>query len=204
MVGMADVPTLVGPAVRLEPLAERHVPDLAAAATEDRASYAFTSVPDAAGMASYVRELLDDPTALPFAQVRVAGGRAVGATRYLNPRYAGGATPYAVEIGGTWLAASAQGTGLNKAAKLLLLTHAFETWRVRRVDLLTDARNARSRAAIASLGAAFEGVLRSWQPSRVPGEEGLLRDSALFSIVAAEWPAVRDRLTVHLGRSGIG
>jgi N-acetyltransferase len=202
MGGMQDVPELVGPLVRLEPLAERHIPDLASAAAEDRSSYAFTSVPDAAGMPGYVRDLLDDPGAVPFAQVRVADGRAVGATRYLNRRYAGGPTPYAVEVGGTWLAASAQGTGLNKAAKLLLLTHAFQSWAVARVDLLTDARNARSRAAIASLGATFEGVLRSWQPSRVPGEDGLLRDSALFSIIASQWPAVRDRLTVHLGRSG--
>jgi RimJ/RimL family protein N-acetyltransferase len=201
---MADVPALVGPVVRLEPLAERHIPDLVAAAGEDRSSYAFTSVPDRAGMPGYVRELLDDPSAVPFAQVRVADGRAVGGTRYHNLRYAGGAAPYAVEIGGTWLAGSAQGTGLNKAAKLLLLTHAFETWAVARVDLLTDARNARSRAAIASLGATFEGVLRSWQPSRAPGEDDLLRDSALFSIVAAEWPAVRDRLTVHVRRSATG
>jgi N-acetyltransferase len=198
MGGMTDIPTLVGPHVRLEPVAERHVPDLVAAASEDRASYAFTTVPDAAGMAGYVRAILADPTTLGFAQVRAAGGRAVGVTRFHHLRCLDGTTPYAVEIGGTWLAASAQGTGLNKAAKLLLLTHAFETWGVRRVEMLTDARNARSRAAIASLGAVFEGVLRSWQPSRAPGEEGLTRDTAIFSIVAAEWPAVRDRLAVHL------
>jgi RimJ/RimL family protein N-acetyltransferase len=108
--------------------------------------------------------------------------------------------PYAVEIGGTWLAASAQGTGINVDAKLLLLTHAFEHWQVGRVDLKTDARNERSRNAIARIGATFEGVLRSWQPSLVAGEEGRLRDTAMFSIVAGEWPAVRARLDQRLAR----
>ena len=90
--------------------------------------------------------------------------------------------------------APAQRRGFNREAKLLLLTHAFEQWRVGRVDLKTDARNARSRAAIGGIGARLEGVLRSWQPSLVAGEEGRLRDSAIYSIVADEWPGVRHRL----------
>jgi RimJ/RimL family protein N-acetyltransferase len=105
------------------------------------------------------------------------------------------ATPYAVEIGGTWLATSAQRSGINTEAKLLLLDYAFETWHVGRVDLKTDARNDRSRNAILRIGASFEGVLRHWQPSLVEGEEGTLRDSAMFSIVDSEWPSVRERLT---------
>jgi RimJ/RimL family protein N-acetyltransferase len=109
-------------------------------------------------------------------------------------------SPYAVEIGGTWLAASAQRTGINAEAKLLLLRHAFEVWRVGRVDLKTDARNERSRAAIQGIGAVPEGVLRNWQPSLVPGEEHELRDSALFSIVDADWPAVEQHLEAILAR----
>jgi len=96
-----------------------------------------------------------------------------------------------IEVGFTWLAAAAQGTGINAEAKLLLFTHAFEVWNVARVDLKTDARNNRSRAAIASVGARFEGVLRNRSRSWAPGEDGLLRDSAMFSIVSDEWPEVK-------------
>jgi RimJ/RimL family protein N-acetyltransferase len=99
-----------------------------------------------------------------------------------------------VEIGGTFLAASAQRTGINTEAKLLLLEHAFDVLGVGRVDLKTDARNDRSRNAMLRIGATFEGVLRNWQPSLVPGEEGLLRDSALYSITDREWPEVREHL----------
>ena len=74
-----------------------------------------------------------------------------------------------------------------------MLTHAFETWGVQRVDLKTDARNARSRAAIERIGGRLDGVMRAWQPSLVPGEEGRARDSALYSIVPAEWPDVQAR-----------
>ncbi len=96
-----------------------------------------------------------------------------------------------MEIGGTWLAASAQRTGINVEAKLLLLAHAFDEWGTARVDLKTDARNAKARAAIEGLGARLDGVLRSWQPSQAPGEADRLRDSAMYSILAAEWPAAR-------------
>jgi RimJ/RimL family protein N-acetyltransferase len=153
---------------------------------------------------AYVRSTLDQHAAgetVPFAQVRVSDDRAVGVTRFLTFRF--GATrsePCAVEIGGTWLGPAAQGTGINAEAKLLLLTHAFEEWHVGRVDLKTDARNERSRAAIAAIGATFEGVLRGWQPSHVVGEEGRLRDTAMYSIVESEWPAVRDALTARVGR----
>jgi RimJ/RimL family protein N-acetyltransferase len=106
--------------------------------------------------------------------------------------------PYAVEIGGTWLAASAQRTGVNVEAKLLLLDQAFERWRVGRVDFKTDARNLRSRTAILALGARFEGVLANWQPSQAPGEEAALRDSALYAILATDWPDVRGALVARL------
>lgn len=100
----------------------------------------------------------------------------------------------AIEVGFTWLARSAQGTGLNPEAKLLLFRHAFETWGVARVDLKTDARNSRSRAAIEAVGARFEGVLRNSSRSWVPGEDGRLRDTAIFSIIDTEWPDCRSRL----------
>jgi RimJ/RimL family protein N-acetyltransferase len=199
-----SVPVLTGERVRLEPLERLHVDGLVAAATESRDTYGFTLVPDGRdAMQEYVDVLLaarDSGEWIPFCQVSVDGDRPVGMTNFLALRYADGPVPYAVEIGGTWLAASAQGTGINVDAKLLLLTHAFEHWQVGRVDLKTDARNERSRNAIARIGATFEGVLRSWQPSLVAGEEGRLRDTAMFSIVAGEWPAVRARLDQRLAR----
>lgn len=106
----------------------------------------------------------------------------------------------AVEIGSTWLAASYQGSGINPETKLLLFRHAFEQWGVVRVDLKTDARNMRSRAAIEMLGARFEGVLRNWSQSWAAGEDGQLRDSAMFSVIAPEWPECRRRLEQRLAR----
>jgi RimJ/RimL family protein N-acetyltransferase len=197
-------PRLVGRGVRLEPLGEEHVDGLAAAAGEDRATYGYTTVPHGRdAMLEAVRVLVAARAAgedLPFAQVRLADERIVGATRFLSPRRRPGEPrPYAVEIGGTWLAASVQRSGINTEAKLLLLAHAFESWRVERVEFRTDARNGRSRAAILGLGASFEGILRSWQPSQVAGEEDLLRHTAVYSIVAPEWTSVRRALAERLG-----
>jgi RimJ/RimL family protein N-acetyltransferase len=193
---------MMGRIVRLEPLAVRHVDGLVAASSEDRSTYGFTPVPDGRDeVQAHVASLLADRDAgevVPFAQVRVSDGVVVGCTRYMTLRYRVDASmPYAVEIGGTWLAASAQRSGINRDAKLLLLSHAFDVWGVGRVDLKTDARNERSRAAMAALGATFEGVFRQWQPSLVPGEETRLRDSAFFSIIASEWPAVRDGIPLR-------
>ncbi len=203
--GTFSIPVLQGDVVRLEPLSLAHVDGLVAAASEDRVHYTFTIVPTTHDdTEKHVRDLLDqwerDET-VPFAQVSLADGRIVGATRYLTIRssYPGDA-PFAVEIGGTWLAASAQRTAINTEAKRLLFDYAFSTWGVARVDLKTDARNERSRRAIARLGATFEGVLRSWQPSLVRGEESLFRDSAMFSVTSAEWPDVRMNLDALLGR----
>lgn len=194
------VPCLTGRLVRLEPLGPAHIADLVVAATADRSTFGFTSVPATRQaleeQVQALQELQGDGEVVPFAQVRAADGRAVGMTRYLSIRRvdSAAAAPYAVEIGGTWLAADAQGSGMNREAKLLLLTHAFEQWEVGRVDFKTDARNERSRRAIAALGATFEGVLRNWQPSHVVGEEGRLRDSAIYAVTAEDWPDVRERL----------
>jgi RimJ/RimL family protein N-acetyltransferase len=197
---------LGGRLVRLEPLAEAHVAQLADAAAESRASYGYTFVPEGReAMEVYVRELLaleSRDEELPFAQIRLADGRVVGLTRFLTlRRRPDEQLPYAVEIGGTWLSGSAQRSGINVEAKRLLLEHAFERWRVGRVDLKTDARNTRSRTAILALGARFEGVLRHWQPSLVPGEEELLRDTAIYSLLPDDWPAVRELLSTRLARA---
>jgi len=193
------IPTLAGPYVRLEPLALEHIDALVIAANEDRSSYFYTNVLENVDEATqYVDVMLTmwkSGEVVPFVQVDVARDRVVGVTRIMTIRRLNdSSTPYAVEIGGTWLGASTQRTGINTNAKLLLLEHAFTTLGVGRVDLKTDARNERSRAAIVRIGATFEGVLRHWQPSMVPGEEGRLRDSAIFSILDAEWPDVRERL----------
>ncbi|MFE2211529.1 GNAT family N-acetyltransferase [Streptomyces canus] len=191
-------PVLEGTLVRLEPLEHRHAADLAEAAEEQRGTYAFTWVPRADEVGDYVDAQLERASTgrlAPYAQVSLATGRAVGATSYWEPRcWLSDDRLDAVEVGFTWLAGSAQGTGINAEAKLLLFRHAFEEWDVSRVDLKTDARNARSRAAIESVGARFEGVLRNWSRSWAPGEDGRLRDSAIFSITAQEWPGCRKRL----------
>lgn len=195
-------PVLDGTLVRLEPLAHRHAVDLAVAAEENRDSYAFTWVPRAAEVGEYVdaqHARAASGLLAPYAQVVKATGRAVGATAFWEPRcWRDEGRLDAVEIGFTWLAASAQGTGVNVESKLLLFRHAFEVWEVQRVDLKTDARNLRSRAAIEAVGARFEGVLRNWSRSWAPGEEGRLRDSAIFSIVADEWPERRAALERRL------
>jgi len=201
---LADI-TLTGSVVRLEPLGDTHLDGLVAAAVEDRATFGYTQVPDrAVAMRAHVEDLVrlrGRGTDVPFATVSAVDGRVLGATRFLWLRhYFDRPEPDAAEIGGTWLAASAQRTGANTEAKLLMLTHAFETWRVQRIDLKTDARNARSRAAIERIGGRLEGIVRNWQPSLVPGEEGRPRDSALYSIIPAEWPEVKARLTERLAR----
>ncbi|MEU8978499.1 GNAT family protein [Streptomyces sp. NPDC048309] len=196
-------PVLEGALVRLEPLDRRHAADLAVAAEEDRGSYEFTWVPRADEVGAYIDAQLARAATgrlAPYAQVSLASGRAVGATSYWEPRFWRTDDRLdAIEAGFTWLARSAQGTGVNAEAKLLLFQHAFEEWGVARVDLKTDARNRRSRAAIERTGARFEGVLRNWSRSWAPGEDGRLRDSAIYSITAAEWPECRKRLEERVG-----
>jgi RimJ/RimL family protein N-acetyltransferase len=214
--GAAAAATAVGPVtlegriVRLEPLALEHVRPLVEAAGRSRATYAFTWVPEGeAEMRRYVEAALAEQAAgraVPFATVERAGGRVVGSTRLFNiefwawpegnPNQRGGRLPDVAEIGWTWLAADAQRTAVNTEAKLLMLAHAFDVWRVHRVSLMTDARNERSRQAILRIGARFDGVLRGARPA----SDGAIRDTAAFSILDEEWPAVRQRLEARLGR----
>ena len=193
---------LSGDVVRLEPLTPGHVPGLRRAA-EGAGPNAFAAVPTPDEVEDYVARSLarrDAGAYAPFAQIEAATGRVVGHTAYLTPRWMNGGRLFAVEIGSTWLAPAARGTAVNPAAKLLLMTQAFESWGVDRVDIKTDARNEAARAAIAATGATFEAVLRAWQPSLAPGEEGLVRDTAMFSVTPPEWPRVRARLKERIER----
>lgn len=208
--------TLTGRLVRLEPMREDHLEPLLAAATEDRASFGYTYVPkDRSAVCRYLdvaREDLLAHVAVPFVTVELGTGRIVGSTRFRELEYwnAGvwpprhghvnaSGLPDAAEIGSTWLSPRAQRTGVNVEAKLLMLTHAFESWQVHRVSFKADTRNARSQAAILALGATFEGVRRA----HFPAAEGGVRDSVLFSILSSEWQATKDRLTARLARYGV-
>jgi RimJ/RimL family protein N-acetyltransferase len=194
---------LQGSVVRLDPLAPSDLEGLVEAALEDRSSYGYTMVPATPGeMPDYVASALEDERtgwALPFAIRLRHSGRIVGSTRFLDLAYwadgvEGQTIPSVAEIGSTWMAASAQRTAANTECKLLLLTHAFETWQVARVTLKTDARNERSRRAIERIGATFEGIRRA----HVPATGGTVRDSAYYSILCDEWPGVRDALVHRL------
>lgn len=202
--GVVETPTLGGRLCRLEPLRPEHAPALLAAASEDPSLYRWTWVPDSVEAAeAYIAEC-STPPFFGFATFRQSDGRLVGSTRYLaefwdwpagHPEHGRG-TPDVVEIGWTWLAASAVRSGINTEAKLMQLRHAFEVWRVHAVRLKTDRRNDRSRAAIARLGAQFDGVVRAARPAA----DGTVRDTAYFSITAPEWPQVERRLEGLLAR----
>jgi N-acetyltransferase len=201
-------PVLEGSHVRLEPLAPAHVAGLAAAAAGDPALYVWSYIPQGlAETTQYVQDALSARaagTAFPFATLRRADGVVIGSSRFFDiERWqwpaghpeARRALPDGCEIGYTWLAADAVRTAANTEAKLLMLTHAFEAWGVKRVCFHTDARNQRSRAALERIGAQFEGVLRAHRLAA----DLTPRDSARYSILAAEWPGVRERLTARLG-----
>jgi N-acetyltransferase len=194
---MPEASVLRGRVVRLVPLSLDHVPALVAAANEGRATYDFTLVPDRTDtMAAYVALALDEQQTgrtVPYATFE--RDRVVGSTRFLDLEYwQSPSVPSVAEIGSTWLAASAQRTGVNTEAKYLMLSHAFETWQVHRVTFKTDARNERSRRAIERIGAQFEGVRRGHRLAT----DGTIRDSAYYSIVASEWPEVKQRLRARL------
>jgi RimJ/RimL family protein N-acetyltransferase len=183
--------TLTGAHVVLEPVAERHFPDLLAAGQDD---LVWLWLPwarpqteaDVAAMIAGERAV----AAYPFAQVDAATGKAVGVTTYrdVDERHR------TLEVGGTWIGRPWWRTALNTEAKLLFLGHAFETLRANRVAIKTDIRNERSQAAIARLGAVREGVLRHQYVRR----DGSLRDTVMYSIVPDEWPAVKARLRARL------
>jgi RimJ/RimL family protein N-acetyltransferase len=195
--------TLSGRHVTLTPLSLEDVPGLVRAASGDRSTYGWSIVPGTIEqMEIMVRRQLadrDQRNAVPFVTRRRETDEIIGMTRFLTLRwYFDREYPDAAEIGGTFVTAAAQRTAVNTEAKLLMMTHAFDVWGVRRLDLKTDERNDRSRRAIERIGGQFEGVLRNWQAAQVEGEEGLTRNSAMYSILPPEWPGVRARLEERL------
>ncbi|HEX3891326.1 MAG TPA: GNAT family protein [Terracidiphilus sp.] len=198
-------PVLQGKHVRLESLELSHAEALVAAVNSalDPSLYRWTQVPRTYAEALHYIEaalaLRDAGTAFPFVTLRNDDGTLIGSTRFFDmqtwswpvssPRH-GRTAPDVCEIGYTWLAQSAIRTAANTESKFLMLCHAFETWGVLRVCLHTDVRNLRSQVAIARIGGVKEGVLRAHRMAA----DGVARDSARFSIIATEWPGVKERL----------
>jgi RimJ/RimL family protein N-acetyltransferase len=195
--------TLTGRHVVLEPLSPEHHEGLVAAARDGELwKLWYTNVPAPEQMAAEIDRRLalqQQGSMLPFTSRLLdpatgAAGRIIGMTTFIN---IDAATPR-VEIGSTWNAASAHGSGSNPDSKLLLLTHAFETLGCPAVEFRTHWLNHQSREAIARLGAKQDGVLRSHTRS----SDGALRDTVVFSILEHEWPMVRNALEYRLARRG--
>jgi RimJ/RimL family protein N-acetyltransferase len=183
-------PTLTGERVILAPLTVTDAPALAAA-VDDPNAFTWTTVPrDLEQTRAYIETADRTPDRLAFSVTDRRTGGIVGSTSYYDIDPAN----RSLAIGYTWYASSAQGTGINPDAKYLLLSHAFETLDCLRVVWHTDERNARSRAAIAKLGATFEGLLRKHRPAA----DGGWRTTAQYSLTDEDWPAARDRLLTRI------
>lgn len=174
--------------VRLEPLTEDHADALLAAMEPDTFVHMATCPADFTSPAvrAYVRDLLARPDQVAFAVRHRPTDRIIGSTSYMNirPEHRG------LEIGCTWIGSAYRGTGVNTSMKRLMLTHAFETLGAIRVELRTDARNARSRRAIEKIGAEQEALFRR----HMVMADGRYRDSVVYAITDDRWPEVRDRL----------
>jgi N-acetyltransferase len=183
--------TLTGKVVRLEPLSETHIPDLAKVGLDEKIWHymRYGKVETVEQLSAWVGELLELQvlgTDLPFAVLSLAAGNAIGSTRYLNidpPNHS-------LEIGGTWYGLDYQGTQVNTECKYLLLRHAFEKLECVRVWFKTDLRNQRSQRALERLGVVKEGVLRN----HMILPDGYIRDSVVYSILPQEWPQVKAKL----------
>jgi RimJ/RimL family protein N-acetyltransferase len=180
---------LAGRFVRLEPLADSHIAELAEAAGDERI-WGYSVRGDIGDYLKAAQEGLANGRQLPFAVRLIAENRLVGMSRLFDmaPEHR------RLELGYTWYVPEVWGSAVNPEAKRLLLGHAFEAWGARRVEFKIHHANLRSQAAVAKLGAVREGVLRSHMI--LPG--GVRRDSVVFSILDGEWPAVRERLDVRL------
>jgi RimJ/RimL family protein N-acetyltransferase len=187
---------LEGTRVRLEPLRADHLDDLLLVALDPPLwRWTIMGPQDEAGLRRWVEVALANAeagTERPFATIDRSTGRAVGSTRFLSivPEHR------RLEIGWTWIATALQRSGANREAKLLQLTHAFETLGANRVEFKTHARNEPSRTALAGIGATFEGVFRN----HMIMPDGSIRHSAYFSITAEDWPVVKARLSAGLDR----
>ena len=188
--------TLTGRRIRMEPLEERHLEDLARVAADDVVFRWITNKPmDETALRSWydqTRASADAALEVPFATIDLGSERAIGSSRYMTiaPEHR------RLEIGWTWLGTAFQRTGVNREAKLLQLTHAFEALGAERVEFKTHARNVASRTALLGIGATFEGVLR--HHTIMP--DGSNRDSAFYGVIAPEWPPVKARLEALVDR----
>jgi N-acetyltransferase len=188
---------LTGPNVRLAPLDEAHREPLRRAARLDESIWEYFPLSfNGAGddfdpWFDHALERYRADEHFPFAVIRRSDELVLGTTRY----YDMAAIHRRLAIGSTWYVPEARGSPVNAEVRWLTLSHAFEVWRVNRVELITDPRNLASRAAMKLLGAVQEGVIRR----HLVYKDGRVRDSVLFSIIGEEWPAVRDRLVGKLG-----
>ncbi len=189
--------TLEGHGVRLEPLVPEHAEALKLAAADGRLwELWFTAVPEPDGVSAYIETALAGEKAghmLPWAVRDLASGAVVGSTRYHDVM----AAIDRVEIGYTWYAKRCQRTHVNTACKLLLFAHAFESVGCKVVGLRTDNFNFASQRAIERLGAKRDGVIRHHAARR----DGTVRDTFIYSVLAAEWPDVKRHLLLRLARS---
>ncbi|NNE66384.1 MAG: GNAT family N-acetyltransferase [Pyrinomonadaceae bacterium] len=185
-----DPVILEGTDVRLEPLTRGHLPELCDAIRDGELwKLHVTSVPHPENIGKFfeqAEEVYTTGEGLPFATIEKVSGRVVGSTRFMHTDSFHNRT----EIGYTFIGKSLQRTGINTEAKLLMLTHAFESLEMNRVEFLTDYFNSQSRKAIARLGAKQEGILRNHMIMR----SGRIRDSVIFSIIRSEWPGVKEHL----------
>jgi RimJ/RimL family protein N-acetyltransferase len=184
----------------LVPLEMSHLDGLLCAANFSRTTFQFTPVPlDVDAMKAYISTAIDgvkDGSTVPFTILDRKTGRIVGSTRYTNLEYWKWSPnhplkrsleiPDALEVGWTWLSEEFQRTGINTDCKILLLTYAFEALKVHRVTFKTDARNEKSRTNIERIGAKLDGIIRN----HMPAYDGEIRNSAYYSIIREEWPAV--------------
>lgn len=187
--------TLTGKIVRLEPLSEAHVADLAQVGMDENIwrFMLYGDIRTEEDLRGWVRDILGRQkrgTDLPFTVIYLETGKAIGCTRYIDihPEHRN------LEIGGTWYGASYRGTRVNTEAKYLLLRHAFEPLGCIRVQLKTDLRNLQSQRAIERIGAQKEGILRN----HMILQDGTVRSSVYYSILEHEWPDVKARLEVRL------
>ena len=189
--------TLLGRLVRLEPLSLGHLDGLAeVAADEDLWRWTTGRPVDREALRAWIERALANRDAgleLPFATVEQASGRPIGSSRYLSLAL----EHRRLEIGWTWVARGWQRAGVNREAKLLMLEHAFERLGCMRVEFKTDSNNEQSRAALAGIGARFEGVFRK----HMVMPDGRIRHSAYFSITDEEWPAVKAALVASVDRA---
>ena len=199
--------TLAGRHVTLVPLGPEHAADLLQIVSGDRSTFGYTWIPEADPIEvdRYIETAArehEQGLGLAFASVETESGIVRGSTRFMNAEYwttsdrrpREAEVPDALEIGSTWLAPEAQRTGMNTEAKIMMIDHAIDRIGVKRVTIKTDVRNARSRANIERVGARLDGVLRA----HMPASDGGIRDTAVYSLLAGEWPAAREALVARL------